>query len=131
MTIKEVAEEELSPSPQFTANTTTIATNTIIIRFHPEYEKIVPRLKPEEYQQLKSSIAENGLYHPIIINKDGFVLDGHHRVRACLELGIEEKKQELKFEVKSFDNPYLEKIFVIDTNLTRRQLEPYSRVELV
>jgi hypothetical protein len=46
--------------------------------------------------------------------------------------GLEiEEKEELKFEVKSFDNPYLEKIFVIDTNLARRQLEPYSRVELV
>ena len=48
-------------------------------RFHHEYEKIVPKLKLEEYQELKSSIAENGLYHPIIINKDGFILDGHHK----------------------------------------------------
>ena len=59
------------------------------------------------------------------------MLDGHHRVRTCRELGIEEKEEELKFELKSFDNPYLEKIFVIDTNVARRQLEPYSRVELV
>jgi ParB-like chromosome segregation protein Spo0J len=49
----------------------------IAIRFHHEYEKIVPKLKLEEYQELKSSIAKNGLYHPIIINKDGFILDGH------------------------------------------------------
>src|SRR5437762_1232635 len=43
----------------------------ITIRFHTEYEKIIPKLKPDEYQELKSSIAKNGLYHPIIINKDG------------------------------------------------------------
>jgi ParB/Sulfiredoxin domain len=104
------------------------ATNSTItpIRFHPEHESIVPKLKSEEYQELKSSIAENGLYHPIIINKDSFVLDGHHRFKACCELGIEPK-----FEVKSFDDPHMERVFVIDTNLARRQLEPYSRVELV
>src|SRR5438093_7299034 len=96
------------------------------IRFHPEYERIIPKLKSEEYQELKSSIAENGLYHPIIINKDGFVLDGHHRFKACCELGIEPK-----LEVMSFDDPHMERIFVIDTNLARRQLEPFSRVELV
>jgi ParB-like chromosome segregation protein Spo0J len=96
------------------------------IRLHPEYERIVPKLKSQEYQELKDSIAESGLYHPIIINKAGFVLDGHHRFKACRELGIEPK-----FEVKSFDDPHMERIFVIDTNLARRQLEPFSRVELV
>ena len=63
-----------------TAEEATIDNAKLTIRFHPEYEKIVPKLKPEEYQELKSSIAENGLYHPIIINKDGFILDGHHRL---------------------------------------------------
>jgi disulfide oxidoreductase YuzD len=121
------AEEEISCN-QLTA---TIDNTKITIRFHPDYEKIVPKLKPEEYQELKSSIAENGLYHPIIINKDGFILDGHHRFKACNELGILKLREKTKFEVKSFDSKYSERIFVIDTNLTRRQLEPYSRVELV
>jgi len=112
----------------------------ITIQFHTEYEKIIPKLKPDEYQELKSSIAKNGLYHPIIINKDGFILDGHHRFKACSELGIimlhqgqqeQEEEEKTKFEVKSFDSKYSEKIFVIDANLARRQLEPYSRVELV
>jgi 16S rRNA G966 N2-methylase RsmD/disulfide oxidoreductase YuzD len=114
-----------------TAEEATIDNAKLTIRFHPEYEKIVPKLKPEEYQELKSSIAENGLYYPIIINKDGFILDGHHRFKACNELGILKLKETTKFEVKSFDSKYSERIFVIDTNLTRRQLEPYSRVELV
>jgi hypothetical protein len=107
--------------------TTIPNSNTIPkILFHPEYEKIIPKLTSEEYQELKSSIAENGLYHPIIINKDGFILDGHHRFKACCELVIEPK-----LEVKNFENVHMERIFVIDTNLARRQLEPYSRVELV
>jgi hypothetical protein len=100
--------------------------NITTVLFHPEYERIIPRLKSEEYQELKSSIAENGLYHPIIIHKEGFILDGHHRFKACCELGIEPK-----FDSKSFENVHTERIFVIDSNLARRQLEPYSRVELV
>jgi DNA modification methylase len=126
------AEEEISCNQLTTTTiTTTIDNAKITIRFHTDYEKIVPKLKPEEYQELKSSIAENGLYHPIIINKDGFILDGHHRFKACNELGILKLQEKTKFEVKSFDSEYSERIFVIDTNLTRRQLEPYSRVELV
>ena len=129
-----VEEEQMSCNQLTTSSDHT----RIAIRFHPEYEKIIPKLKPEEYQELKSSIAKNGLYHPIIINKDGFILDGHHRFKACSELGIimlhqrqQQEEEKTKFEVKSFESKYSEKIFVIDATLARRQLEPYSRVELV
>jgi len=40
-------------------------------------------MTPEE---LKLLIKERGLYHPIVINQHGDVLDGHHRLRACEEL---------------------------------------------
>jgi DNA modification methylase len=120
-----VITSDSSPQQFDTAPNSTNSTITSI-RFHPKYARIIPKLKYEEYQELKSSIVENGLYHPVIINKDGFVLDGHHRFKACRELGIEPK-----FEVRSFDDPHMERVFVIDTNLARRQLEPYSRVELV
>ena len=43
----------------------------------------------------------------------------------------QQEEEKTKFEVKSFESKYSEKIFVIDANLARRQLEPYSRVELV
>jgi ParB-like chromosome segregation protein Spo0J len=89
-------------------------------------KKIIPKLKPEEYQELKKSIELHGLYHPITISKAGYILDGHHRLRVCNEIGIQPR-----FEVKSLEDPYSEKMFVIDTNLARRQLEPYSRVELI
>src|SRR6266496_2702863 len=106
----EISCNKLTFSTATTDNTTTTTTITTIIRFHPEYEKIVPKLKSEEYQELKSSIAENGLYHPIIINKDGFILDGHHRFKACSELGIIAEQQQKKaiFEVKNFDSKFKE-----------------------
>lgn len=108
------------------SSTATTDSTTRVIRFHSEYEKLIPKLKFEEYKELKRSIELHGLYHPIIINNDGFILDGHHRFSVCTELGIMPK-----FEVKTLENQYKEKMFVIDTNLARRHLEPYSRVELV
>lgn len=41
-----------------------------------------------EYQLLKESIAEFGVLIPVEIDRDGNILDGHHRVKACEELGI-------------------------------------------
>ena len=99
---------------------------TITIRPHPKYETIIPKLKPEEYQELKKSIELHGLYHAIIINKAGYILDGHHRLRVCNENGIQPR-----FEIKNLGDSHREKMFVIDTNLARRHLEPYSRVELI
>jgi len=55
---------------------------------NPEYASLVPELSPEECESLKQSIKEaNGLYVPIIANEDGIILDGHHRFKACQELG--------------------------------------------
>ena len=62
------------------------------IRISPEHASLVSELSPEEFQSLKQSIKEvNGLYVPIIVNQDGIILDGHHRYKACQELGIEPK----------------------------------------
>jgi ParB-like chromosome segregation protein Spo0J len=96
------------------------------IRINPEYASMVPKQSPEEYESLKRSIKEeNGLYVPIIVNQNGIVLDGHHRYKACQELGIEPETV-----VKEFNNELDEQLFVIDCNLVRRQLNSFQRTEL-
>jgi ParB-like chromosome segregation protein Spo0J len=96
------------------------------IRINPEYASLVPDQSPEEYESLKQSIKEeNGLYVPITVNQNGIVLDGHHRYKACQELGIEPKTQ-----VKEFRDKLAEQQFVIDCNLIRRQLNNFQRTEL-
>ena len=94
---------------------------------NPEYEKLLPKLSSEEFEALKKSIREEGLHYPIIVNQDKIVLDGHHRLRVCKELGIEPR-----FEVwRSFEaNPLLERKFVIEVNLRRRHLSEFQRAEL-
>ncbi len=95
------------------------------IRINNEYTKLVPALSDASYEDLEQSIKENGLWQPITINTKGIVLDGHHRFRACQELGID-----LIWIVKEFDDDLKEKLFVIDCNLNRRHLNTFGRVEL-
>lgn len=47
-------------------------------------------LRDEEYEALKADIAKRGVLVPVEYDEHGNVLDGHHRIRACEELGITE-----------------------------------------
>jgi len=97
----------------------------LILTVSSEYDKLVPALSSEEYISLKESIKENGLWIPILCNNDGIILDGHHRFRACIELELK-----TKFAVREFENKLLEKKFVIECNLKRRQLNDFQKTEL-
>lgn len=95
------------------------------LHFNPEYEKLLPKMSEEEFAELKASVQTEGQHYAIIVNEDLEVLDGHHRYRACTELGIEPD-----FEVRKFDDKLLEKKFVIEANLRRRHLNNFQLVEL-
>lgn len=92
-----------------------------------KYSNTVDPLTKDEYEELKQSIKkEGGLWEPITISPQGDVLDGHHRYRACQELGMKPE-----FKVKESKNELEEQLFVIDSNLIRRQLNDYQRGILV
>ena len=95
------------------------------LHFNPNYDKLLPRMSDDEYTQLKASIKAEGQHYPIIVNEDLEILDGHHRFRACTELGFEPD-----FEVRKFDDKLLEKKFVIEANLRRRHLNNFQLIEL-
>jgi ParB-like chromosome segregation protein Spo0J len=95
------------------------------LRLNPEYDKLLPKMSEEEFEQLKTSIKNEGQHYPIIVNEDLEVLDGHHRFRVCTELDIEPD-----FEVRRFDDKLLEKKFVIEANIRRRHLNNFQLVEL-
>lgn len=50
--------------------------------------QVMPPLSDAEYEELKADIAKRGVMVPIEYDEDGNVLDGHHRIRACQELGL-------------------------------------------
>ncbi len=91
-----------------------------------EYEMLVSTLSAEEYDSLKKSIKQNGLWVPIVINNDGIILDGHHRYKACQELGIKVRHTILNFSTKDE-----EVVFVGECNIQRRQLSSLQRIDIV
>ncbi|MGB8035593.1 MAG: ParB N-terminal domain-containing protein [Nitrososphaeraceae archaeon] len=93
------------------------------IKINEDYVKLVPEISKSDYQSLKTSIKEDGLFSNIL-NQHGVILDGHHRYRANQELGIEPRTMKREFE-DSF-----EKQFVIEVNIKRRQLNEFQIAEL-
>ncbi len=80
--------------------------------------------KPEpEYGALKESISRLGLLDPILMWR-GMVVDGYHRLRACLELGLEPR-----FDVLSADADPME--IVVDRMGTQRHLNETARAAAV
>ncbi len=49
---------------------------------------IFPDLPQAEYEELKASIEKHGPQVPIIEDDEGNLIDGRHRKRACMELGL-------------------------------------------
>ena len=76
-------------------------------------------------ESLKQSIKQNGLWAPIAVNQDGVILYGRHRYKICQELGIEPR-----FEIKDFHDKAQEQMFVIDSNLKRRQPNDYQSIKV-
>ena len=52
--------------------------------------QVMPPLSADEYAELKADIQARGVMVPIEYDESGNILDGHHRVKACNELGIKE-----------------------------------------
>jgi disulfide oxidoreductase YuzD len=93
--------------------------------FKTQYSSITPPLSDSDYESLRESIKENGLLVPLVVNQDGVLLDGYHRLRACRELNIRPKYHKREFKDKA-----QEKQLVIEVNLIRRQLNEFQKVEL-
>ena len=82
---------------------------------------IMPKMKAQDYEDLKSDISKNGLQIPIL-RYQGKILDGRHRLQACNELGITPHFSDLPEAAN--DSP--EQI-VISLNLHRRHLSETER----
>jgi 16S rRNA G966 N2-methylase RsmD len=119
--------EEVTPG-----NLDTSSDNNIIhdIKINEEYANLVPQLSISEYKSFKEDIKQNGVQVPIITNQDGVILDGHHRYRAwVIDLGRLVTEMP-KPTVADYNDKLQEKMFVINVNLKRRQLNSFQRISL-
>ncbi len=88
------------------------------LKAHP-YAEQFPLMEGAEYERFKRDIERNGLIDPITV-RDGLILDGRHRYRACRELGIEPRTVE-------WSGPGSVLAFVAGRNAHRRQLTDGGR----
>jgi ParB-like chromosome segregation protein Spo0J len=51
--------------------------------------QVMPPLSADEYEALKADIKAHGVRVPVDVDENDRILDGHHRVRVCDELGID------------------------------------------
>lgn len=89
--------------------------------------KVMPDLSEEEYKALKRDIAENGVKVEVVIGvEEGRVIDGHHRLDACNELGIED------YPIRTFSGAESEKYsFAWSLNMQRRHFSQGEKKERI
>lgn len=86
-----------------------------------KYADLLPPLSTEEFAALKADIEANGVFHPVILDEDGNVLDGRHRLK------IDKNVPRRVIAGLSEDEKHA---FVIRANLTRRNLSPDQKREI-
>ncbi len=101
------------------------ATADSVLTTDDEYASLMPVTSDSDLEVLKISIQERGQCVPIVVNQDRVIIDGHLRHRACQELGIEPT-----IIVSQFENRLQQKEFIIESNLNRRHLNEFQRIEL-
>lgn len=95
------------------------------INFQTPYVELLPPLSAEEYDALKADIESSFIRQPILVDEDGNVLDGHHRLRIAIETDTA-----IRHEVVSGLSPAEKEAFVFRCNFTRRNLSPDQKREV-
>jgi ParB-like chromosome segregation protein Spo0J len=122
-----VYEVEFSDKPR-SINKCNLTLVSSALAVHP-LAAAFPRLSADDYSALRASIKKNGLYSPIVLSSTGTILDGVHRHRVCLELGVEPRF--IQFSELQAKSPELsEAEFVYLANLVRRHLTQTQKAAL-
>lgn len=95
--------------------------------FGVPYANLLPPLTDEEYDTLKADIQENGILVPIILDEDGDVIDGQHRLQIASELNLTDIPFETKYGLSDDEKEDM----AIGVNIHRRQLNREQRQTLV
>ena len=94
----------------------------------PNKFQVMPPLTDDDFAALMADIQANGLLMPVEVDEEGNVLDGHHRLRACRELGIEWRGNG---KVREGLTEAEKRRHALTLNIARRHLTGEQRRELV
>ena len=81
-----------------------------------------PPLSPAQYSRLLASIIAHGLIHPIVVWR-GEIIDGLHRLRACLEAGVDPRYEVLD----DAENPFE---YLAGVNIPHRDMDQNDKARL-
>ena len=84
---------------------------------------LFPMMTDEELADLAADIKANGLLHPIVVDKEGALIDGRNRARACEIAGVEPT-----IMVFDGDDP---RAFILAMNIKRRHMTKGQQVMAV
>jgi hypothetical protein len=91
-------------------------------RIHP-VAALFPEMDDDTFQGLKDSIRLHGQMVPIVVQGDT-LLDGRHRLRACIEL----KRQP---RIEQYENPCVDPgQYIMDLNFERRDLTEAQKLDI-
>lgn len=89
--------------------------------------QLLPPLTEVEFADLKADIKARGVLVPVEYDDDGEVLDGHHRVRACAELGVTDWPR----VVRTGFSEDAKRLHARQLNLARRHLDRAQKRALI
>ncbi len=94
---------------------------TVVI--DPEFKRLIPPLRPEEYAQLESNIKREGCRDPLVLWKRGecdyVLIDGHNRFEICGEHDIPYSIKEMTFSDRDAVMDWIDKNQLGRRNLTK------------
>jgi len=94
--------------------------------------QVMPEMAPEEYAALKEDIAACGVMVPIEFDEQGNVLDGHHRLKICQELGIKNYPKVIRAGMNEDEKrTHAYKLNVARRHLTREQRREIIRQQIM
>lgn len=94
-------------------------------RIDSELKALIPPLADEEREQLEQNILSKRKCHNAIILWDGIIIDGHNRYEICVKHGIEFKVEEM-----SLPSREAAKVWILENQLGRRNLNDAMRIEV-
>lgn len=83
-------------------------------------------IKQEKVDELMESIQANGLLNPITLDDNWNLVAGHHRLKACEQLGF----TEVECHIVVYQDSDRARLAEIDENLIRNELKPLERGKL-
>ena len=97
------------------------------VRLDDHRYQVVPPLAADDLNRLRASIEANGYdgAYPVVVDEDGFILDGHHRATISTDLGVD-----FPTTTKVGLSEAEKRLYAISRNLDRRHLTDAQKVVL-